>query len=99
MIHNISIASGDDVIHIGNYVYTCIYHFYFSRAIVIWGNYLHWLEKTLFQVIFLPISCNLIWELTRGHRVHIHVCNLDGVLTLKVPYTIVKTITKTLIEP
>ena len=45
MIHNISIATDDDIIQFGNYVN--IYTFYLSRAIIIWRNCLNWLEKTI----------------------------------------------------
>ena len=65
MIHNISIATDDDILQFGADVN--IYPVYLSRAIIIWGKYLNWLEKTLFQTKFLPISCKLIWEFTNGH--------------------------------
>ena len=45
MIHNISIATDDDIIQFGNDVN--IYTEYLSRAIIIWGNCLNWLEKTI----------------------------------------------------
>ena len=45
MIHSISIATGDDNIHFGDDV--IIYPVYSSRAIIIWGNCLNWLEKTI----------------------------------------------------
>ena len=45
MIHNISIATDDDIIQFGNDVY--IYTVYLSRAIIIRGNRLNWLEKTI----------------------------------------------------
>ena len=45
VIHNISIATDDDIIQFGNDVN--IYTVYLSRAIIIWGNYLNWLEKTI----------------------------------------------------
>ena len=45
MIHNISIATDDDIIQFGNDVN--IYTVYLSRAIIIWGNCLNWLEKTI----------------------------------------------------
>ena len=45
MIHNISIATDDDIIQFGNDVN--IYTVYLSRAIIIWENYLNWLEKTI----------------------------------------------------
>ena len=44
MIHNISIATDDDIIQFGNDVN--IYTVYLSRAIIIVGNCLNWLEKT-----------------------------------------------------
>ena len=45
MIHNISIATDDEIIQFGNDVN--IYAVYLSRAIIIWGNCLNWLEKTI----------------------------------------------------
>ena len=45
MIHNISIATNDDIIQFGDDVN--IYTIYLSRAIIIWGNCLNWLEKTI----------------------------------------------------
>ena len=45
MIHNISIATDDDITHFGKDVN--IYPVYFSRAIIIWINRLNWLEKTI----------------------------------------------------
>ena len=65
VIHIISIATDDDVIQFGDDVY--IYPVYLSSAIIICGNCLNWLEKTIFSDHFLSISCSLIWELTYGH--------------------------------
>ena len=45
VIHNISIATDNDIIQFGNYVN--IYTVYLSRAIIIWGNRLNWLEETI----------------------------------------------------
>ena len=45
MIHNISIATDYDIIQFGNDVN--IYTVYLSRTIIIWGNCLYWLEKTI----------------------------------------------------
>ena len=45
VIHNISIATDGDIIQFGDDVN--IYSVYLSRAIIIWGNYLNWLEKTI----------------------------------------------------
>ena len=45
MIQNISIATDDDIIPFGDDVN--IYPFYLSRANIIWGNCLNWLEKTI----------------------------------------------------
>ena len=45
MIHNISIATHDDIIQFGNDVN--IYTVYLSRAIIIWGNCLNLLEKSI----------------------------------------------------
>ena len=44
VIHNISIATDDDIIQFGDDVN--IYTVYLSRAVIIWGNCLNWLEKT-----------------------------------------------------
>ena len=45
VIHNISIATDDDIIQFGDYVN--IYPVHLSRAIIICGNCLNWLEKTI----------------------------------------------------
>ena len=45
MIHNISIATDDDVIQFGDDVN--IYPVYLSRAIIICGNCPNWLEKPI----------------------------------------------------
>ena len=45
MIRNISIATDDDIIQLGDVVN--IYPVYLSRAITICGNCLNWLEKTI----------------------------------------------------
>ena len=45
VIHNISIATDDDIIQFGDDVN--MYPVYLSRAIIIWGNCLNWLEKTI----------------------------------------------------
>ena len=45
MMHNISIATDDDIIQFGDDVN--IYPLYLSRAIVIWGHCLNWLEKSI----------------------------------------------------
>ena len=45
MIHNISIATDDDIIHFGDDVN--IYPVYLSRAIIILGNCLNWQEKAI----------------------------------------------------
>ena len=45
MIHNISIATDDDIIQFGDDVN--IYSVYLSRAITICGNFLNWQEKTI----------------------------------------------------
>ena len=38
MIHNISIATDDDIIEFGDDVHVNINTVYLSRAIIIWGN-------------------------------------------------------------
>ena len=45
LIHNISIATDDDIIQFGDDVN--IHPVYLSRAIIIWGNCLNWLEKAI----------------------------------------------------
>ena len=45
MIHNISIATDDDIIQFGDDVN--IYLVYLFRAIIMWGNCLNWPEKTI----------------------------------------------------
>ena len=45
VIHNISIATDDDVIQFGDDVK--IYPVFFSRAIIIRGNFINLLEKTI----------------------------------------------------
>ena len=45
MIHNIYISPDDAIINIGDDVN--IYPVYSFRAIIIWVNYLNWLEKTI----------------------------------------------------
>ena len=55
VIHNISIATDDDIIQFGDDVN--IYHVYLSSAIIIFGNCLNWLEKTIVPDLFLSISC------------------------------------------
>ena len=45
MIHNISIATDADIIQFGDDIN--IYTVYLSRAIIICGNCLNWLEKTI----------------------------------------------------
>ena len=55
MIHNISIATDDDVIQFGDDVN--IYPVYLSRAIIIWGNCLNWLEKTIVSD-YIFCQCN-----------------------------------------
>ena len=45
VIHNISIVTDDDIIQFGDGVN--IYPVYLSRAIIIGGNCLNWLEKTI----------------------------------------------------
>ena len=66
VIHNISIATNVDIIQLGDDVN--IYPVYLSRATIIWGYCLNWLEKTIVSDhIISSNSCKLIWELTYGH--------------------------------
>ena len=55
MIHNISIATDDVIIQVGDDVN--IFPVYLSRAIIIWGNCLSWLEKT---IVSDYISCQFL---------------------------------------
>ena len=55
VIHNISIATDDDIIQFGNDVN--IYTVYLSRAIIIWGNCLNWLEKTIVSDHIIDSPC------------------------------------------
>ena len=55
MIHNISIATDDDIIQLGDDVN--IYPLYLSRAIIILENFLNWLEKT---IVSDHISCQFL---------------------------------------
>ena len=53
VIYNISIATDDDIIQFGDDV--LIFPLYLSRAIIICGNCLNWLEKTIVSDhIFCP---------------------------------------------
>ena len=54
VIHNISIATDDDIIKFGNDVN--IYTVYLSRAIINWGICLNWLEKTI-------VSDHIFWRI------------------------------------
>ena len=45
MLHNISMATDDDIIQFWDDIN--IYPVYLSRAIIIWDNCLNWLEKTM----------------------------------------------------
>ena len=72
VIHNISIATDDDIIQFGDDVK--IYPVYLTKPITILGNCLNWEEKTIVSDhLFLSISCKLIWELTNGHWVYVHI--------------------------
>ena len=53
MIHNISIATDDDIIQLG--VDVNIYPVYLSRTIIIWGNCLNRLEMTI-------VSDHIFWQ-------------------------------------
>ena len=44
-MHNISIATDGDIIQFGDDVN--MHRVYLSRALIIWGNCLNWLEKTI----------------------------------------------------
>ena len=55
MIHNISIATDDDIIKFGDDVN--MYPVYLSRAIIICGHCLNWLEKT---IVSDHIFCQII---------------------------------------
>ena len=55
VIHNISIATDDDFIQLGDDVN--VYPVYISRAIIMWRNCLNWLEKT---IVSDHIFCQLL---------------------------------------
>ena len=60
VIHNISIATSDDVTYFGDDVK-------YIPCIFTQGNY-HLVRKdNCFRPYFLSICCKLIWELTHGH--------------------------------
>ena len=64
MIHNISIATDDDIIQFSDDIIQfsddeTIYPVYLSRAIIIWRNCLTWLEKTI-------VSDNIFCQLLVG---------------------------------
>ena len=63
MIHNICIATDDDI-QFGDDVN--IYPICLSRAIIIWEIVVIWLEKAIVSDYILSFSCKLIWELTNG---------------------------------
>ena len=62
MIHNISIATADDIIQFSDDVN--IHPVYLSRAIIIWGNCLNWLEKT---IVSGHIFVNFLYADLRTH--------------------------------
>ena len=63
MIHNISIATDDDVIQFGDDVN--IYPVYLPSAIIICGNCPNWLEKTIFFDNFLLADLGThLWPLS-----------------------------------
>ena len=74
MIHNISIATDDGIIQFGNDVN--IYTVYLSRAIIIWGNCLNWLEKTIVSDhIFCQTDlATYLWSLSVFHVLMLTYC-------------------------
>ena len=81
MIHDISIATDDDIIQFGNDIN--IYTVYLSRAIVIWGNCLNWLEKT---IVSDHIFCQILvsWF---GYSFNVGVCLIKAIRFSKAPLT------------
>ena len=97
MIHNISIATDDDIIQFGGDVNMNIYPVYLSRLIIIWGNCLNLLEKDhCFRPYFFSISCKLIWKLTYGHWVYVfeqlclQICLIFGIDSIQNLFQIIE---------
>ena len=66
MIHNITIATGDDIITLSDDVN--IYPVDLSGAIITLSDVLNWLEKyDYFRPKYFSICCQSFWELTHGH--------------------------------
>ena len=76
VIHNISIATDDDIIQLGDALN--IYPVYLSRAIIIWENCLNWLDKTIVSN-HIFVNCKLIWEPTYGHWVHLYKVSITWI--------------------
>ena len=66
MIRNISIATDDDIIQVGDDVNIYTLYIYPGQLPFLEIVLIGW-KRPLFQTIFLSISCKLIWELTNGH--------------------------------
>ena len=79
MIHNISIATDDDVIQFGDDVN--IYPVYLSRAIIICGNCLTLLEKT---IVSDRIFVNFLLADLGTHLWPLSFCVLDSVNMQKI---------------
>ena len=72
-LHHITIATADDIIHIGGDVN--IYPVYLSWATIIWVNFLNWLGKTIVSdhifVNFLSANLGTLpWPLSVFYHVH-----------------------------
>ena len=80
MIHNISIATDDGIIHIGDGVN--IYHVYLSRAIIIWGNCLYRLEQT---IVSDHIFCQFLQFLTKYNSNPFKIPSYNETLSYKLP--------------
>ena len=59
VIHNISIATDDDIIQFDNDVN--IYPVYLSKALIIWENCLNWLETTIVSDYFFFVKKFVSW--------------------------------------
>ena len=66
MMHNITIATDDDIITLSDDVN--IYLVDLSGAIITLSYVLNWLEKcNYFRSKYFSICCKAFWEITNGH--------------------------------
>ena len=74
MINNISIATKNEIICIGDDVN--IYPITYPRQLSFGETVLIGKKIPLFQIIFLSISCRQVWEFAHGHLVY-RGCHLE----------------------